>query len=178
MWTLERPTPVMLVSPLAPEECSLRIAAGINRPFMGMVFGPKPVTGYVKRSKLWLRKRIWYGNSFQTYLYATIEANPAGGSVLSGEFRVHPLMQMAMNLWFAGVFVLCAILLIQEGKGMFAGRVGSTVLGMPIFGWVLFRSGRYLARNEACFLTGFLLCTIDATPAIDGEVLQPAPSAR
>jgi len=117
-----------------------------------------------------LRKRIGYRNSFQSFLAATLRPE-AGGTVISGEVAMHPFVRVFMLIWFGGVILI--------GGTMFVATVGTMLFGSgsqyqnawmgavipPIllaFGFGLVRFGRYLARDETRFLTGFLIQTLNA----------------
>jgi len=134
------------------------------------LFGSKPVVGRVTETSLRLRKRIGYRNSFQSFLAATLRPE-AGGTVISGEVAMHPFVRVFMLIWFGGVILI--------GGTMFVATVGTMLFGSgsqyqnawmgavipPIllaFGFGLVRFGRYLARDETRFLTGFLIQTLNA----------------
>ena len=135
-------------------------------------FGSKPVVGRITETSLRLRKRIGYRNSFQSFLAATLRPE-AGGTVISGEVGMHEFVKVFMFIWFGGVILI--------GGTMFVATVGKILFGsgnqhenvwmgvvippvMLIFGFGLVRFGRYLARDEARFLTDFLVQTLNAHP--------------
>lgn len=132
--------------------------------------GSKPVVGRVTETSLQLRKRIGYRNSFQSFLSATLR-HEAGGTLISGEVAMHPFVTVFMFIWFGFVILI--------GGTMFVATVGTLFFGpgnrhenawmgavippvMLVFGFGLVRFGRYLARDEARFLTDFLIQTLNA----------------
>jgi len=138
-------------------------------PLAGL-FGSKPVVGRVTETSLRLRKRIGYGNSFQSYLAATLRPE-AGGTVISGEVAMHPFVRVFMFIWFGGAILI--------GGTMFVATIGTLFFGsgskhqnawmgavippvMLVFGFGLVRFGRYLGRDEARYLTDFLIQTLNA----------------
>jgi hypothetical protein len=163
-----------LYSPLAPSACASRIRAEIDvEKFVSLsaLFGSKPVVGRVTDSTLRLRKRIWYRNSFQTYLTATMR--PEGsGTRICGEFAMHGFARAFMAVWFG------LVLLIGGGSFIFAlisglrdtsqlqSALSVFLFGAPmlVFGTLLVWFGRYLARDEARFMTEFLRNLVAPNP--------------
>ena len=136
----------------------------------------KPVIGSINGSSLRLRKRIEYRNSFQTSLSAEMHREGTGTAIV-GEFAMHPLVVGFMALWFTGVVFfgilagLAKLASAQPGSTLHASDDAGIVLfvppGMLIFGIGLVMFGRFLARQEARFITDFLVRTlaIESSPA-------------
>jgi len=162
-----------IYSPLPPDECARRISAAIDperSSFFSRV-GSRPIVGRVDSSSIRLRKRINYGNSFQTFLTATVRAHDAG-TVIQGEFAMHPLTRIFMPVWFGGVlFVGGASYMISVFSKVThpsPHQEASWPLllisaGMLVCGYLVLQFGRYLARYEAAFITEFLRSTLDST---------------
>ena len=93
------------------------------------------------------------------------------GTVISGEFAVHPFVRVFMRIWFGGVILIGGTVFVSAVGAILFGAasqgdawVGVLVPpGMAVFGFFLIRAGRYLARNEARFITDFLINALDAT---------------
>lgn len=168
-------TALALVSPHSPAECAARLAPLIDHEgtvglaLKGM-FGSKPVIGEATASSLRLRKRLGYRNSFQTHLTATLQ--PTGtGTLITGEFGMHPLVKGFMTVGL-GVLAIAAVpfaiysgvsFLRSPGDDATKHLFGVLVpVAMLAFGFGLVRFGRYLARNEARFLTDFLIQALEA----------------
>lgn len=162
---------IQLLSPLTPAECVSRLAGVIDteRSAIFSLARSRPVVGRVTDSFLRLRRRIGYRNSFQSFLTATMRPE-AGGTLISGTVAMHPFVRVFMFMWLGGVLLL--------GGTMFIATVSSMVIGsdshhqnawmgvvippaMLAFGFGLMCFGRYLAREEARFLTDFLIRTLD-----------------
>ncbi len=176
---------IELFSPLPPIECAARLASAIDCERSALIsfssiFGSKPIAGKVTETSLRLRKRIGYRNSFQNFLTATMR--PEGtGTVISGEFAMHPIVRVFMTIWFGGVILI--------GGTMFIGTIGGFLFGlaphgdnawigvvvpplMLLFGFALVRFGSYLARDEARFITDFLLQVLNANDTPISQEMQ------
>lgn len=109
---IESTTRVELFSPLTPAECASKLAAAIDRescmPFLlGAMFGSKLVISRVTASSIRLCKRIFYRNSFPSVFSATFIA-VGSGTVISGEFKMPPLVRAFMFSGLAGSFLAVA----------------------------------------------------------------------
>ncbi len=165
-----------LYSPLPPDECAKRLSEAIDSERSALfsflsLFGSHPVAGHVDVSSLKLRKRIRHNNSFQSYLTATMR--PEGsGTVISGDFAMHPFVWVFLAIWFTGVTLI--------GGAVFIVTVGAYISGSPLrgdkawmgvvsplvvigFGLALVRFGRFLARNEVRFIKDFLMQALNAS---------------
>lgn len=170
-----KPNPIELYSPLSLTECAQRLESAIDCERSVLIsfssmFGTKPVVGRVTQTSLKLRKRIGYRNSFQSFLTAAMRAEGTG-TVISGEFAMHPFVRVFMILWFSGVILIGGTMFfITIGALLFGPThhgdhawIGAVVPPIMIgFGVGLIRFGQYLARNEARFITDFLLQTLNA----------------
>ncbi len=166
------PKHLELYSSLSPSDCAERLSQAIDRErVISFSFtGSHPVAGRVDGSSFRIRQRLHYRNSFQTFLAGSIQ--PQGtGSIIRGDFAMHGFVRAFMPVWFGGVallgsvFFVVALLTIFAGtssqrSGAWAGLVVPPL--MFVFGIALVRFGRYLARDEARFLTDFLRETLQA----------------
>ena len=170
-------TRIELHSPHPPAECASRLSAAIdaeNSALLSLagVFGNKPFLGRVTETSLHLRKRIAYRNSFQSMFSGTMRPSN-GGTVITGDFAMHPFVIVFMAVWFCGVLGIGGTLAIATIAHLFSGAeprgdhdwLGIVApVGMAIFGVALVAVGRYIARQEAQFITDFLTRTLDAAP--------------
>jgi hypothetical protein len=166
---------LQLYSPLPPDECARRISAAMDCErstlfSFAALTGSHPISGRVEGSSIRLRKRIAYNNSFQTFLNATMRPEGAG-TVIEGAFAMHPFTRFFMPIWFGGVILIGGFGFIisllaafthssDEQRSHLPFLLGPP--GMLFFGYLLVRFGRYLARDEAAFITDFLKQTLDA----------------
>ncbi len=159
---------IRLFTLLTPSECASRLKIAIDTDWR--LFGSKPVVGKVTESSLCLRKRIGYRNSFQSVLTATMQRE-AGDTVLSGKVAMGSFVRAFMFIWFGGLLLIGGTIFVVAIASMISGssnRQHDAWLGlvvppaMLVFGYGLVRFGRYLARDEARFLTDFLIQTLDA----------------
>jgi len=101
---------VNLLAPFTPAECVSRLTAAMDTELSLLssfvaLRGSKPVIGWVTESSMRFRKRLGYGNSFQSYLTATVRP-AAGGTAILGKIAMHPLVWVAMIVWFGGIIYL------------------------------------------------------------------------
>jgi hypothetical protein len=95
---------IEFVSPLPPQECEARLRETTDHDGLLSWFGSRPVVGRVSGRSVRLRKRIWYRNSFQTFLTGSLEERD-GSVVFRGKAGMHPLARGIMAVWF-GLLVL------------------------------------------------------------------------
>jgi hypothetical protein len=98
--------------------------------------------------------------------------SPSGsGTRISGHFGMHRWVRIFMTFWFGFLLVVGgSAFTVSVGRIFSAGElpVGGALIGfivppgMICFGIGLVLFGRYLARDEAAFLTDFLIRTLEA----------------
>ena len=134
------------------------------------LWGSKTVTGQVKESSFRLRKRIGYRNSFQCFLTGSMRSAP-GGTAINCSAAMHPFVKIFMTVWFCGVVCIGFIIFVSSLQGILSGSgqyARNAWLGiffpfvMLAFGFGLVKLGRHFARDDARFLTDFLVRTLDA----------------
>jgi hypothetical protein len=166
-----------LFSPLPPEECVERLCAATDPDGGFSFFGGNPVVGRISGRTVRLRKRIYYGNSFQILFTGTLQ--PAGaGTMLRGRFGIQRWVWGFMVFWFAfnslvgGILFVATLVTVLGGPMQAKGDpwVGLVVPpGLVLFGAGLLWFGRYLARDEPEFLRGFLVEVLEASCAATPE---------
>ena len=94
---------------------------------------------------------------------------------------MHPMVRLFMFVWFGGVIIIGSTIFFATLWPMLSGSESqdwNAWLGviippaMLVFGYGLIRFGRYPARDEARFLTDFLIRTLDAreqNPGVTAE---------
>lgn len=159
---------------LTPAECAARISASIDaEPYalmsLASLFGSRPIIGWARDSSFSLRKRLAYRNSFQSFLTASMQQE-SGITVISGKVAMHPFIQVFLCIWF-GVLMLIDALMFATLSAMLLGAIrfqesawiGVAILSlMLLFGCSLVWIGRFFARDEARFLTDFLIEALEA----------------
>jgi hypothetical protein len=116
---------INLLAPFGQAECVSRLTAAIDAEqsllsSIAALRGSKPVVGWVTESSMRLRKRIGYGNSFQSYLTATMRPE-AGGTAISGKIAMHPLVRAAMIVWFGAIIYMAGAPFIRTLYLMIVG---------------------------------------------------------
>lgn len=143
-----KPSEATVISPLPLDDYTRRLREQID-PWW-KVFGSRPLIGRLKGNRLKVRKRIGYGNSFQTRLKADLSKYP-GGTRIACRFGTHPFATGFLMVWLIAV---AAFFLAALGHVLTLGEVGDRLpfLIVPLFmlgvGAVMYPIGRRLARNE------------------------------
>jgi hypothetical protein len=132
------------------------------------LFGSKPVVGRVSPGKFSGYKRIFYGNSFRTIVFADVSPGN-GGTVLTLRFGMSRFVVPFMTFWFTGVLLTGGAASIMAVKDFIEGksRTGEWIAFivpplMIIFGIALVAFGRWLGRDERPFLIDFFKNTLSA----------------
>lgn len=152
---------IELTSRLTPVECEERLRAAIDCDDLRWRLGSRPVIGRVAHGSVRLRKRIEYRNSFQTILTARLEQS-GDGTLLRGRAGMSAVTFGFMVVWVSAVMAI-SVLVLLAGDGKLTGLLLPLV--MLAFGAGLVWLGRWLARNEAEFLIGFVSEAIAARRA-------------
>ncbi|WP_271067748.1 hypothetical protein [Caulobacter sp. NIBR1757] len=149
-------------STLTPQACAKDLSMGLDGT-LGL-FGGKPVIGQVSSQGGWLRKRIWYRNSFQTVMRLSIQET-AGGSRILARSSMPIFATLFMAFWFGFIGLVTLGTLGAHG----AGPSGlPDLLFILAFGVGLVAFCRWLARDEHDFLLAFI------RNQVDGEIESPA----
>ena len=153
-----------LVSPFPLVKCQRLLNIGLQRSTV--------VEGSIKGTRLRARKRIFYRNSFQIRLSASLLEEGAHTRIFC-RFGMHPVVIAFLVVWFG-------VLLFISGSGIIAGvvelisgtrseardLVGLLIPAMMLmFGVMILLVARYLAAGERLTLTGFVRETLSASPA-------------
>jgi len=166
-------TPMTLRTRIPIEECKARLASNVDAERLGLSWsgysGSRPILGKLRDNSFRLQKRRYYRNSFAPFFFGRFVASD-GGTLIEGEFRMHPFVKVFMIVWFSFLGVFALIMLISA----FARRAdvqGSAVLGlmmpagMAAFGVALVKFGKWLGRNEETAIIAFLKSTLETNDA-------------
>lgn len=143
---------------LSLNECVGRLDAVVDRgglvlPSWEVVFGSKCLIGQLSDTKLQLRKRIGYRNSSQSILNGTIRAQD-GGTMISGEFGLHPEVRIFPFVWCILLLsALAGFVILDPRKEGSDGALVMAPLLLMVLGMAVVWFGKYLARDEARFIT-------------------------
>jgi hypothetical protein len=150
-----------LILPCSVEELCHRLNSRMDRSFVGR----RPVIGRIRGAKLTARKRIWYRNSFQTYLSAEL-IEDTNQTLVRCSFSMHPFVIVFMAVWFGGVALfgaaifihLLSLLIWPPAKAPEGSIVGAAISFIMLLsgGAALVRLGRWLAADEKAFLLKFV----------------------
>ena len=170
MWTMfGAPEPVEIMSILSPSQCTDRLRNSIDKSWY--LIGFRPVLGWVGSDRMGIRKRIWYGNSHQTYL--TAELAPQGtGTRFICRTSLHPFVKvfgtigLSLFLLFEAGVLTAAIWGLAVGKQSSGSMAFLALLVAAIllswgFVYGVARFGLWLARDEREFLLGFVRKTVN-----------------
>jgi hypothetical protein len=127
---------------------------------------PGAVVGEFRGPVFRLHTKKYYKNSFSPFFYGKL-AEVDGGTVLEGDFRLHPFIRLFLLFWLAFIVLFGASAIIVPppaypasgiSRGWFyAGLALLAVLGV---GFVEF--GRWRARGERKVIHSFLKSTLEA----------------
>ena len=127
--------------------------------------GTSEVLGRIRGMSFRLQKRRYYRNSFAPFFYGQF-ASADGGTIITGEFKMHPFVRVFMAFWFSflAVFVLAALLLPSRGQPEAAGGRAFMLLVAGVlaaFGVGLTKFGQWLGYGEQQAITAFLKKTLE-----------------
>jgi hypothetical protein len=169
--------PVSLISNLQRAACVERLREAADAPLVA--FGKKPVIASVRDDKATLRKRLKARNSFQTCLRLRM-ADTRTGTRLDCRVGMHPAVIVFMTLWLGAVAVIGGAIFLSSLIAV-TGAAQSEIppaigLAAPpaflLFGLLLLFGGRAMARDEEAFLLDFVRQTLEARPAVQGDVMS------
>jgi len=132
--------------------------------------GSRPVLGKVDESTFRLQKRRCYHNSFAPFFYGRFEPEP-GGTRIEGYFDMSRRVKYFMWFWLAMVVLIGGQIFLASLKDIVTGshyirgdkRMGILIaLSMILFGVLLPKIGRFIARGEERFLLEHLQQTLAA----------------
>src|SRR5882672_3711769 len=116
------------------EECKARLASSVDAEKLGFSWsgyaGSRPILGKLRDSSFRLQKRRYYRNSFAPFFFGRFVASD-DGTLIEGEFRMHPFVRIFMIVWFSFLGVSSVIMLISVLAGQ-ADVQGSPILGLVI----------------------------------------------
>lgn len=158
----------LLQTRLTPEECRDRLTPLVGSSWGG--WSTCPLRGSVRADGFSVTKTINYRNSFQTEASGRFEAN-ADGTHIRVRLAMSPFVVAFICLWIGILGAMCLTYLVTYGGLLTTGPLAELLdlangvgglAGMMVLGFGAQAFGRWVARNEADFLMGFLADTLDA----------------
>jgi hypothetical protein len=153
-----------LVSPFPLVECQRLLDLGLQR--------STAVEGSIKGTRLRARKRIFYRNSFQIRLSASLLEEGAHTRIVC-RFGMHPVVITFLVFWFGallfiggGGIIAGVVELISGSRSEARDLVGLLIPAlMLMFAAMILLVARYLAAGERLTLTGFVREALKASPS-------------
>ena len=142
------------------EECKARLAAGVDVERLAFSWsghaGSRPILGKFSESGFRLQKRRYYRNEFAPFFYGRF-VSADRGTLIEGEFRMHPFARAFMILWFSFLALFFAVVLVQLAMGRPGvqedrGLLLVVPLCMMAFGVALVRFGPWRGEGD-CWLS-------------------------
>lgn len=127
--------------------------------------GSREILGKIHEMSFRLQKRRYYRNSFAPFFYGRFK--PANdGTVIEGEFKMHPFVRSFMTFWFSflAVFVVAALVLPSRGQPEATGGRILMLLAAGVFaafGIGLVKFGQWLGLSERQTIANFLKKTLE-----------------
>lgn len=168
-----------LLSPFRPEECARRLR---------MVTDPRrrhrnnnPLIGTVTDAALRVRRRLAYRNSFQTFLFGTMEREGVG-TLLHCRFGMHPAAVIFLIVWFSFVIIGLGVGLtvafdlfgIDHGIDRPLWPAAIIPVFMAVFALVWLKLSRRLAEEDEIFMIELLRFSLDAELAPESAARRAA----
>jgi hypothetical protein len=115
----------------------------------------------------WGPANLW--NSFAPRFYGRLHEDN-GKTHIRGRYRMLPIVEVFLAMWFGGLAVMAALILLLPSTAWGTGRqpsafavVGAAV-GMMLLGYGMVLFGRRLARGQSENLQSFLARVLKAQP--------------
>ncbi len=156
-----------LLSPLGRADCTLRLRRSVSSEWS--LIADSGVVGRIDGDIFRLRKKIYYRNSFQRYVYGTMSDAPGGGTRIHCEAREMDLKWILIAAGVVAAFAMLGVLVAFL-------RVRTQTPAVPLALWLAPLAvipilaaagalavylGRWAARNEEDYLLAFLRRTLD-----------------
>jgi hypothetical protein len=151
-----------------------RLKAVTRRSIFSAFWRQQEAVGTVKESQVSLQRVLpMVGNSFKPF-YRGHFIERSGKVVLVGRFTMHPFVKVFTAFWFGCIgvgFILAATQQRQATLPILFGAVTMTGAGLALVAF-----GKWLARNDAAWLSGVIrgaLCAPTANQSAGAETATP-----
>jgi len=150
-------------------DCRTRLGSGTDLGGMALSWGaatPSAVVGEFRGSAFRLHTKRYYGNSFTPFFYGKL-AEVDGGTVVEGDFRLHPFIKLFLLFWLAFLLIFAASAIIipapqHPASNISRGWFYAGLALLVVLGVALVQLGRWLARGEQEVIHSFLKSTLEA----------------
>jgi len=170
-------TPAEFKSAFSLAESVERLRAATKRSSFSAL-AQSAAVGPVKETKVRLQRVIpMFQNSFKPFFFGHFEARP-DGVYLTGKFSLLPFVKIFMTFWL-GATVVIGIVIGAGAQSQGAepwGMLGC--FGMTAFGIGLIALGKWLARNDADWLSSVIRTALQASNpsgAVSTSLARPEP---
>ena len=167
-------------SELSKQECLRRLQAHTGRgPGLWNRWAEGTISAKVRgnRFRLFAWGPINVRNSFAPLFYGRLD-EASDGTHIRGRFRMHPVVQALLVLWFGGLVAMAALLVLLPASS-WGSRVAPpafAVLGpvvMILLGYGVVRLGRWFARGQVESIRAFLVRELTAHACNEGSPNPP-----
>jgi hypothetical protein len=150
-------------------DCRTRLGSGTDLGGMALSWdaaSPGAVVGEFRGPKFRLHTKKYYSNSFTPFFYGKLtEAD--GGTVLEGDFRLHPFIKLFLLFWIAFLLLFGASAIIvpaqvHPASGISRGWFYAGLALLAVLGVGIVQLGSWLARGEREVIHSFLKSTLEA----------------
>jgi len=151
------------------DDCRTRLGSGTDLGGMSLSWdaaAPGTVVGEFRGPAFRLHTKKYYNNSFSPFFYGKL-AQVDGGTILEGDFRLHPFIRLFLLFWIAFLLLFAASALIvpapaHPASGISRGWFYAGLAGLAVLGVGFVELGRWLARGEREVIRSFLKSTLQA----------------
>jgi len=172
-----------LLSPYRPEECARRLRT-VTDP-RRRARNNNPVIGTVTDARLRVRRRLAYRNSFQTFMFGTLERD-GDGTLLRCRFGMHPAAVAFLIVWFCFVIIGLGIGLavafdlfgVDHGINKPLWPAAVIPVFMAVFALVWLKLSRRLAEEDEMFMIELLRFSLDAELTPESAARRAAEQPR
>jgi hypothetical protein len=150
-------------------ECRSRLEAAADPEKLGFSLsgyaGSRAFIVKIGATSFRLRTRRYYINSFAPFFYGNFISSD-GGTTISGDFRMHPMIKPFMVFWFCGLAIFGVTVFVLPSRGQPQAIIVRLLMllvlgGMAAFGVGLVKFGRWLGSSEEEAMTAFLKKTFE-----------------
>lgn len=154
------------------EECETRLASAVDIEKLAFSWsgyaGSKPILARLSDTSFRLQARRYYHKPGPYFFGEFLPSK--GGTIIEGEFGMHPNARAFMFFWFSFLALGMAFTLIRFLQGELYPQTDMKIqllvpIGMMAFGFALIKFSRWLGRGEERDIVGFLKTTLEANDA-------------
>ena len=162
---------IKLRTRLSAEECRARLASATDLGGLALSWNSPAEApqflGDFRGAAFRLHTGRYYTNSFAPFFYGHLSPSD-NGTVIEGEFKMHPFARISTVFWFSFVAIFAAGGLIvpmgkQPGTSLGPGTLFLALGCFMVLGMALVIFGRWLGRGEQKTILDFLKTSLEAS---------------